>query len=287
MKTTQKELIWYVSITLCLTYSLGLYVWDKGGLGNQISRIAMYIPALTVIGLYIFKFKKPIFKSGDLGINFKGLKYWFIAPIVLTGLSLASYGISYLLNPDMFETVENIIAGLENKGFYWGDSIALGFLAIVLLNGIIGSIFNIPMFIGEELGWRAFMVPRLLKLFSPPKAFFIGATVWGLWHAIMIFEGLNYPNIHPILGVLLMILLCIPLGIIIQYYYVKSKSIFVAALAHAALNKSAMSMSFMLSSESYDTTLYGPTGIIGIIILSITAFILYRKVDWKIENTIG
>ncbi len=283
MDSTKKQLLWFIGICLPATYILGIYMLFNGGLANPIGMLAMYIPALTVIGLYIFKFKKPIFKKGDLGLNFKGLKYWIIAPLTLTGLSLLSYVVSYLFNPELFDTVENIRLALEKQGFYWGN-IYIGFLAIILVNGLVGSFLNIPMFIGEELGWRAFMVPRLLKLYKPQIAFLIGAAVWAIWHSVMIVMGLNYPSVHPVWGNLLMIAFCIPVGIIFQYFYVKSKSVVVAALAHAGLNKSAMSMSFLLADDSYDTLLYGPTGVIGIVIFSIVAFILYRQVNWKKEN---
>jgi len=285
MDSTKKQLLWFVGICLPITYALGIYMLFNGGLANPLGMLAMYIPALTVIGLYIFKFKKPIFKKGDLGLNFKGLKYWIIAPLALSAFSLLSYGVSYLFNPEMFDTAENIRLGLEKQGFYWGN-LYVGFLAIILVNGLVGSFLNIPMFIGEELGWRAFMVPRLLKLYKPQVAFLIGAAVWGLWHSVMIVMGLNYPSVHPVSGILLMIVFCIPVGIIFQYFYVKSKSVFVAALAHAGLNKSAMSMSFLLAGDSYDTLLYGPTGIVGIVIFSIVAYFLYRRVDWKKENTL-
>jgi hypothetical protein len=77
----------------------------------------------------------------------------------------------------------------------------------------------------------------------------------GLWHAVMIAQWLNYPN-HFIAGIFMMILFPIPVGII-QYFYFKSKSIFVAALAHAALNKSVMSMSFIITKDHFNTFLYG------------------------------
>ena len=274
------EILWFVAIALPITYIIGIYIWNKGGLAHPLSMATMYVPALTVIGLYIFKFKKPIFKKGDLGINLKGLKYWVIAPLLLSALSILSFGISYLFKPEIFDTAENIRKGLVDQGYYFGN-IYIGLLAIFLLNGLVGSILNIPMFIGEELAWRAFLVPRLLKIMSPSKAFLTGAVVWGLWHAIMIAEGLNYPSIHPVFGILLMILFCFPVGIILQYLYKKSHSVFVAALAHAALNKSVMTMSFLLAEDSYNTLLYGPTGIIGIVLFGVIAFYLYHKVDWS------
>jgi membrane protease YdiL (CAAX protease family) len=278
-RKTIHEILWFVAIALPLTYAIGIYIWNKGGLGNAISMATMYVPALTVIGLYLFKFKKPLIKNGDLGINLKGLKYWIVAPLFLSGLSFLSFGVSYFFNPEMFETAESIKTSLMDQGYYFGN-IYVGLFVIFILNGLIGSLFNIPMFIGEELGWRAFLVPRLLKILSPQKAFLVGATIWALWHAVMIAEGLNYPSIHPILGVLLMIVFCFPVGIIFQYLYKKSNSVFFAALAHAALNKSGMTMSFLLAGDSYNTLLYGPTGIIGIVIFGIVAYVLYNKIEW-------
>ena len=47
--------------------------------------------------------------------------------------------------------------------------------------------------------------------------------------------GHNYPN-HPILGNIMMILMCIPFGIILFYSYIKSGNIFVPIM-HGILNQ--------------------------------------------------
>jgi len=46
----------------------------------------------------------------------------------------------------------------------------------------------------KNWGWRAFMTPRLLKLFNPKAAFLIGGAIWALWHGVGILLGLNYPR---------------------------------------------------------------------------------------------
>jgi len=277
-----KQIVWFLSICLPITYAIGIYIWNKEGLSNPINRINMYIPALTIIGLYFFKFKKPIFKNSDLGFSLTGFKYWIIAPIFITLISFISYGISILINPNLIGSADEIVSSLRESGFYWGN-ISTGLVAIILINAFIGSLINIPMFLGEELGWRAFLQPRLLLIFKPKMAFVLGGTIWGLWHLIMVFQGLNYPD-DPVLGIFLMILFCIPLGIIIQYFYYKSKSIFVAALMHGALNKSAMSVTFILSDVKMNSIIYGPTGLIGILIFWIVAIILFSKIKWETHD---
>ena len=282
MNPIRKELVWFVAITLPLTYAVGSLAWYASSFQLPISVATMYIPALIVMLLYWVKFKKPVFRGGDLGFRFTGWKYWLIAPLALTGICLVSYFLSYFLNPDMFQHAEVVKTSLSAKGLYFGN-VLLSMVLVFLINNVVGGIINIPMFLGEEVGWRAFMTPRLIKLLNPKLAFMIGGIIWAFWHLVMISQGLNYPN-HPIAGVGMMVLLCIPVGVIIQYFYFRSRSIFVAALAHAGMNKSAMSMSFMIDDKHYNTFFYGPTGVIGIVLFWILALYLFRKIDWKNEN---
>jgi len=284
MHEIKKELYWYLLITLPVSYGLALVLGQAGVIENQLSRISMYVPALVVILLYWLKFKKPVFRKNDLGFYFTGWKYWFIAPIVITSLCIFSYLISYLINPALFLSQHTIEDKLSQKGLLLGN-VYLGITVVFLLNGILGSLLNIVMFLGEELGWRGFMVPRLLLLFKPATAFLFGGAIWAVWHLVLITKGLNYPG-HTVTGTLMMIMMCIPLGVIIQYFYYCSKSIFVAALSHAALNKSAMSMSFVLNDSHYNTFLYGPTGVVGILLFWLVAIYLYRKVNWKLIRSV-
>lgn len=110
------------------------------------------------------------------------------------------------------------------------------------------------------------MTPRLLKLFNPFTAFLIAGFIWGIWHAFGIIMGLNYPD-NPIIGHVMMILLMIPIGVILQYFYFISKSIFVSALAHGALNWTATTyLMFVFNGDKLDTLIFGSTGIVGLII---------------------
>jgi len=285
MKTIKKEIYWFLIPTFVLTYGIGIFTYFSGGLDSfPLTTISMYIPALVVILLYLLKYKKPLFKNNDLGLRFKGMKFWIIAPSLFLLLVSLSYLIIYIFNSSFFMNPEMILEGTEKSGFGVGNWF-LNILIIFGINTFIAPIINILMFLGEEIGWRAYLVPRLLKIYNPKISFIIGGCIWGIWHGVGILMGFNYPG-HPILGNIMMMVLCIPVGIILQYLYFKSKSIFVSAIAHGAMNWTASNfIMFVLSDSDYNKLIYGPTGIIGILIFAVTAYFLYNKMDWKTENT--
>jgi uncharacterized protein len=280
---TKNEILIFISICLPLTWMSGIYLNNKGGLSSFFNHFIMYIPALTVILLYLFVFKKPLIKKGDLGIRIGLIKYWFLAPLLFLFLIILSYFISWLLDPSIFASTETIKSGLLDKGFYPG-SIIMGIIVVFLINIVLGGIINAGIFMGEELGWRGFLIPRLLTLVKPKYAFLIGGFIWGVWHMVMIYQGLNYPG-HFLFGIPMMIVFCSIVGIIIQYFYFKSGSIFAAVLSHSTINKAAMSMSFLIDKDNFNTLIYGPTGIIGLAIFAIVAVWLFRRIDWNLYNT--
>jgi uncharacterized protein len=279
---TKKEILIFTAICLPITWLSGLYLGNKGGLESFYEHFVMYIPAITVFVLYLIVFRKPVFRRGDLGFRIGKLKYWLIAPAMFTFLILLSYFISWLVNPSVFASAESVKTSLISKGFYWGGVLP-GLVTIFLTNIIAGGILNTGIFLGEELGWRGFLVPRLLSLTKPKYAFLIGGLIWGAWHMVMIRQGLNYPG-HFLIGMPMMILFCTAVGIIIQYLYFKSGSIFVAVFSHAAINKTTMSMSFLVNKD-YNTLLWGPTGVIGLAIFSAVAVWIYFSIDWSTSNT--
>jgi membrane protease YdiL (CAAX protease family) len=56
---------------------------------------------------------------------------------------------------------------------------------------------------GEELGWRGYLLPKLMPL-GKWKAYVLVGIIWGLWHGPLVLAGFNYPA-FPVLGVLGMI----------------------------------------------------------------------------------
>ena len=87
---------------------------------------------------------------------------------------------------------------------------ALTFFATALYGG--------PL--GEEAGWRGFLLPRLLKRFDPLLASVYLALIWGIWHLPLHFTG--YYNAvfgSPWGGLLTRLFTTVPLAIIFTWLF--------------------------------------------------------------------
>ena len=51
--------------------------------------------------------------------------------------------------------------------------------------------------LGEEAGWRGYMMPKLIKLMGLKKAVFVGGIIWGIWHAPLTCIGHNFGTDYP------------------------------------------------------------------------------------------
>ena len=115
-------------------------------------------------------------------------------------------------------------------------------------------IFNTIFAMGEELGWRGFLLPKLLPL-GQWKAILISNIIWGLWHAPAIVQGQNYPG-YPIAGIFMMVVFTILLGTILSWLYLNTKSPWTPALAHGSVNAIA-SLPVLFLIPGFDMALGG------------------------------
>ena len=170
------------------------------------------------------------------------------------------YLVSYMLNPNQFLNSTEQQDRMKEIFIFLPDvPLFINLLIPIILNLSIGILFSMIAYLGEELGWRAFMYPKLTNI-GVTKGLILGGII------PLILMGHNYPN-HPILGNIMMILMCIPFGIILFYSYIKSGNIFVPIM-HGILNQfSSTVTTFSIKESQFNPLLYGLTGLVGIVIL--------------------
>ena len=89
--------------------------------------------------------------------------------------------------------------------------------------------------LGEEIGWRGFLLPALLQRMSPLAASVVLGVVWGLWH-LPIDLAVGF-GLHGIGAVMARVIFAVPLSILFTWFYLRSGgSLLVALLLHTSIN---------------------------------------------------
>ena len=195
--------------------------------------LAMWMPGLGAILAAKSEGKKPI---PDLRLNTLGNKriyLWaWLVPIIA---SIAAGVVAWLLGWGELDTSFRSIKGsLEGMSDMPNIDISLLIGLQIAASFTLAPLFNTIFALGEELGWRGFLLPKLLPLGQVP-AMLISGVIWGIWHAPAILQGHNYPD-HPILGVGMMVVFTTLLGIFFSWLYLKTRSPWAPALGHGTVN---------------------------------------------------
>lgn len=142
--------------------------------------------------------------------------------------------------------------------------------AFALVLGV-GTTVNAVFALGEEFGWRGYLLWELAPLGFWKASGLIGA-LWGIWHAPVIIEGYNYPS-FPVLGVGLMTVACIAFSPLYTYLVVRAESVIAAAFLHGVFNGSAGLVLVYTVTESpvLDELVANPVGVAGILTFGLVA----------------
>ncbi|MEN6554271.1 MAG: CPBP family intramembrane glutamic endopeptidase [Methanobacterium sp.] len=155
-------------------------------------------------------------------------------------------------------------------------------LVIFIIIRTFGSIISA---LGEEIGWRGFLVPQLAKLTTFTKVAVISGIIGAIWHFPLIIFS-NYNSATPLWYALPMFLVSV-LGIsfILAWLRLKSGSIWPAVLLHAGSNLYVQNIFDPLSGGSLIPYLVGENGILVVGIILIIAFIFWTRRD-KLQDMV-
>ena len=247
----------YLAFAFGIAWAFGLIIALTGGLAHSPQLIPgtpitlalvllatgyMWAPALAHIATRL------ITREGWQGMllrpNLKrGWPYWLLAwflPLVMTILGAALF---FAIFPQFFDpslgTVKRMLAQSAQAT---GQPIPLSPWALVAVEAVAGTLLaplvNSLFTFGEEFGWRAYLLPRLLPL-GERKAMVAMGVIWGVWHWPVIAMGhnygFNYPG-APWTGMLAMVWLTFVLGTFLGWLTLRAGSVWPAVIGHAAIN---------------------------------------------------
>ena len=128
----------------------------------------------------------------------------------------------------MLEPIYNIL------GFQYLP-IPLSFIFIVVLSGVLGSLLNLIPVMGEEMGWRGYMLTRLIDAeFSRP--ILISGLIWATWHVPIVIAGLYVEGTSALLSVLGIYFCIVPFSYITAYLRLITGSVWPSVIIHTTWN---------------------------------------------------
>jgi membrane protease YdiL (CAAX protease family) len=265
----RKGILAYLFITFGITYAIEFALVAAGfranglpqAFGQVIIAGVMWVPALGALLTLKLVTREPL---RSLNLRFGRLRPYLIVALVVPAAFALVYSLTWLLGlgqPDwgmqslnaLLSTVGADRPKLPQPAQFW----PILFLVSTLVAPFINSLFGL----GEEIGWRGFLLPRLLPL-GKTRAYLLLGVIWGLWHAPLVAVGFNYPG-YPVLGIIWMCGLTTALGMYINELAVRERSTLLAGWLHGLFNSQSYGI-WRILFPTVNPLLGGITGLIGI-----------------------
>ena len=126
-----------------------------------------------------------------------------------------------------------VIVSTRQSSFSWPGERSL-WMSIPFL--MLKSLQEIPLGVGEEYGWRGYLLPRLLPL-GEIKATVLVGLIWCFWHLPMMVMGMNYPGQNVIVSSVVFTVFVVLMSFPFTWLFLASRcSVLAVALFHIALD---------------------------------------------------
>lgn len=164
----------YIVLVLLVTWFITGILFIQPNIGLGFFNIIMFIPAILALIMNVFEYKdkKSLYKCFIKRINAKAILFGILYPIIF--ICICAF-IAYITGLGQY----NDKAFMEGVGKLTDGNVFLLKDIIVL---IIATICTLPYVLGEEYGWRGYLLYKLTPIYGKLKATIITGIVWGLFH---------------------------------------------------------------------------------------------------------
>jgi membrane protease YdiL (CAAX protease family) len=304
IQLNSKRILIFITFVIVLSWVVVLAVkWsgmmDTNPTGGMMlaNYIIITLPALANVFTRVVT--KEGWKNLWLRLNIKhGWRFYLAAwllPLLATGVG---GGLYFLFFPQAFDPglsqVRATFAPIPSLAAQPWLALLVLFVqtmfVVMLINGIASM--------GEEFGWRAYLLQKLMALFAAPnsdgagvgtnpntgtsRAALLVGLVWGVWHFPLFYLGssLNFPF------VLIYVVYTCSASVFLSWVTLRSGSVWPAAIGHGMLN--ATSAFPMLMSNASANPLLGPgptslIGMLGYVILAMALLFSTKAFNGKEE----
>lgn len=260
---TAAYLIWTFGLAWIMQAGAALlYQNGNAAIGQLVMAVMMFVPMLGVLlsgGRLTGMGWNPHIRR-----NIKMLLIAWFAPALLTAVGAVLY---FVVFPGHFDLSGKYLAAsagaqalkqLEEQGLSYPMYVLASAAGCITYAPLI----NMVLGLGEEAGWRGFLYPQLKAKYGRKKGRLLGGIIWGAWHWPVIWLiGYEYGTEYvgfPIVGMLVFCVFTIAAGILCDWLYEKSQSIWTPSICHGAVNAAGTVPLAVCLTDTGSARLLGP-----------------------------
>ncbi|MBL7688876.1 MAG: CPBP family intramembrane metalloprotease [Bdellovibrionaceae bacterium] len=219
-----QHVVRFLAFTFALSWLVMAVIIGKGGVqfAGLWILLVMWVPGLVSLCY------RKVYGIGfrDVGWRLGPIRYAAIAffvPFIVAGLS---YAVLWGTGISEFNPPSNAV--LTRNGVGSSLELILKTYPVIFLIGCFAAL-------GEELGWRGFLIPKLYDT-SLRYPLIVSSLIWGVWHFPLILWGGYASSSLPLVSILLFTVIILASGVFVGWLRIQSGSVWVAMVYHASHN---------------------------------------------------
>jgi len=150
----------------------------------------------------------------------------WVYPVLLGSIA---YGATWMTGLATFSPPTLDAMGIHNA------SPILRWIVLLALAMSLGTIYGLFWAAGEQIGWRGYMLTRLVDA-EVPQPVLVSGLIWAIWQIPLVLSGQYASSEHPRISALLFIVNIAAFGYVTARLRLQSGSVWPAVLVHSSWN---------------------------------------------------
>ncbi len=268
----RKGVLAFLAITFGLTWAIEIPLVMSGMRLTGVTSSAgqyIFLPIMAMPALGAILTAKLITREGfgGMSIRFGSWKMYVVTSLLFPACFVLIYALTALLgfgqpdwNLDYFKSLFTA-SGVPVPQM---PDTRLVLLVVFFASLTVGTLFNTLFCFGEELGWRGYLLPKLMPL-GKAKAYALMGVIWSAWHWPLVWVGFTYNQPSSLLALLAFTFLTTGLGIYLNELTLRHQSSILAGWVHGVFNTQKLGVWFLLFPK-VSSYLGGYAGLVGLLV---------------------
>ena len=261
----------FLAVAYSLSIALGLVVGLSGGDAGPLAGLrflSMGIPAIAVLVVQSFFGERPRVDWHRLPLKYVPLALLLMPLVMHLAMLPVTTAYEGRLPWESWLTPgpDGLFRSTAPRG--WGTLTLGALIGRIAINATVGVIVVSVLAFFEEIGWRGWLLPRLIDRMGVRRAVAATALIWALWHVPFELSGVQHVvGVSPLILAVTAPAGIFASGLVIGWFWIKTESIWIVSLAHGALNNwGQYAFKYMLFVHAPELTV-GGAGTVALLIL--------------------